>query len=607
MMEANGRKTRKHEQQQRARESSSAASVPPVAAGVALQDLQQSAGNHTVSEWLQAGPPLIQMKSNNGGSPDAAEQQADKVAENATPSPQVTPAKALIVDDAAKQLQPGQMGKSEFLSALRSSVCSAAEQSLADTMWSSMGCPYIDRWFSYYSNQSGTYVERALLKYAPEAASAQGAHDYIPIVTQQVRQGIGEWKETGEVTGLPAEFAGGEMPGASVSGLASSAVAEIGSTVSGAVSGIASSIGLKGRTHASGEVNDPVAIQAQLGPGQSLNSGVKSKMEDAFGMTFSGVRVHTDSKARELSTNLDARAFTIGNDIAFAAGEYQPDSLIGDALIAHELAHVAQQSGGNSPTPLGKGGTEYNSLEEDADVSAVGAMMSTLIGAKGRVTGISKQAMPRVRSGLRLQRCNSKKGHPDPKRFEEIKKILETIPTGKEALKIMEKYNVGVRFEAGSGTVYRDDGNYMVIDSSESTAEAALSFVHEIHHAKTENEKTEADVKALGREEYIKKEIEEEAEGTVKSIEAHMELEGTKIDVSKASFPLEAEYRAAYKTAVDAAKAADPKISEEQLKKVGREAGLKRVIKGFTEGEVHTSDKNITYREHYGKLWDNAH
>jgi hypothetical protein len=80
-------------------------------------------------------------------------------------------------------------------------------------------------------------------------------------------------------------------------------------------------------------------------PGQPLVAGTRAFMESAFGQGFSHVRIHTDTQAAALSAGLNARAFTIGQDIAFGVGEYQPGTLIGDALIAHELAHVIQQGG----------------------------------------------------------------------------------------------------------------------------------------------------------------------------------------------------------------------------------------------------------------------
>jgi hypothetical protein len=68
-------------------------------------------------------------------------------------------------------------------------------------------------------------------------------------------------------------------------------------------------------------------------------------MEPRFGADFSGVRVHTDGEADQISQDLSARAFTTGSDIYFGQGEYRPSSTGGQELLAHELTHVVQQSG----------------------------------------------------------------------------------------------------------------------------------------------------------------------------------------------------------------------------------------------------------------------
>ncbi len=64
---------------------------------------------------------------------------------------------------------------------------------------------------------------------------------------------------------------------------------------------------------------------------------------------FADVRVHCDGSAAEAAQALTARAFTLGNDIFFADGQYQPDSTTGRRLIAHELTHVLQARSTNSP------------------------------------------------------------------------------------------------------------------------------------------------------------------------------------------------------------------------------------------------------------------
>ena len=63
----------------------------------------------------------------------------------------------------------------------------------------------------------------------------------------------------------------------------------------------------------------------------------------ALGADFSGVKVHTDTKADALNRSLSAKAFTTGSDIFFSQGAYQPGSSSGKQLLAHELTHVVQQ------------------------------------------------------------------------------------------------------------------------------------------------------------------------------------------------------------------------------------------------------------------------
>lgn len=79
--------------------------------------------------------------------------------------------------------------------------------------------------------------------------------------------------------------------------------------------------------------------------GQPLPSDPRDFMEARFGSDFSMVRVHADPSAGELARHLQARAFTTGNHVFFAAGEFQPDREPGRHLLAHELTHVVQQRG----------------------------------------------------------------------------------------------------------------------------------------------------------------------------------------------------------------------------------------------------------------------
>jgi ABC-type phosphate/phosphonate transport system substrate-binding protein len=69
-------------------------------------------------------------------------------------------------------------------------------------------------------------------------------------------------------------------------------------------------------------------------------------MEPRIGADFGSVRVHTGSEAVQMNRELNAQAFTNGSDIYFGAGKYSPSSSDGKRLLAHELTHVVQQTGG---------------------------------------------------------------------------------------------------------------------------------------------------------------------------------------------------------------------------------------------------------------------
>jgi hypothetical protein len=92
------------------------------------------------------------------------------------------------------------------------------------------------------------------------------------------------------------------------------------------------------------------AVDDRRGRGQSLTDRTRAQMEPALQQDLSGVRVHNDGAADQLSSQFNAKAFTTGQDVFFRQGAYDPGSSGGDKLLAHELTHVVQQ--GNSPTKL---------------------------------------------------------------------------------------------------------------------------------------------------------------------------------------------------------------------------------------------------------------
>ena len=87
-------------------------------------------------------------------------------------------------------------------------------------------------------------------------------------------------------------------------------------------------------------------------PGQPLDEATRAYFEPHFGHDFSGVRVHTDAKAAESARAVDALAYTVGHDVVFGSGRYSSGTSEGKRLLAHELAHVVQQRGGDAGPSL---------------------------------------------------------------------------------------------------------------------------------------------------------------------------------------------------------------------------------------------------------------
>ncbi len=94
----------------------------------------------------------------------------------------------------------------------------------------------------------------------------------------------------------------------------------------------------------------PAAFAGTLsGGGQALPGHARRFFEPRFGRDLSDVRIHTDARAARAARTLHARAFTRGRDVYFGAGEFRPHESAGQKLLAHEIAHTLQQTGGGAP------------------------------------------------------------------------------------------------------------------------------------------------------------------------------------------------------------------------------------------------------------------
>ncbi len=352
------------------------------------QQVEQIVGTNAMQEapvslGLFTPAPMIQ-RATADETDDSVESDASEEPEGEATSPEA-PAAGLIVDDDAESVEPGQMRKSDFLAAARAAISSLIPEDQVET---------VDQQIEVYSGYDSAHLEHDLHAFAPETTGATAASEYIPAIRARVAQALG----AGQKAGRAASESRGGTEGAPSEGGASS-----GSSTE--------NLSLKKRDGGSRADATPRVIQSRLGSGRSLDSRIKGRMERAFGYGFSHVRVHADARSADLSARLNARAFTIGHDVAFGAGEYQPGTLIGDALIAHELAHVVQQGSTNAPAgPMQMGDAEYDGLEEEADRSAVGVIAAMMSGISGRAMEIAENTLPHLRSGLRLSRCNGCKG-----------------------------------------------------------------------------------------------------------------------------------------------------------------------------------------------------
>ena len=164
-----------------------------------------------------------------------------------------------------------------------------------------------------------------------------------------------------------------------------------------------------GVTEALPEVEE--AIQRARGSGRPLDSGLRVQMESAFGTDFANVRIHTDAEADTLNRTLGARAFTTSQDIFFRQGEYSSGSSKGQELLAHELTHVVQQTGGLQHKLLI--GASEDTYEQEANQVAQKVIGNTALRPDAH---IGSETHPSATPGL--VSCRTAMIEPDLQKFE---------------------------------------------------------------------------------------------------------------------------------------------------------------------------------------------
>ncbi|WP_426592342.1 DUF4157 domain-containing protein [Cellulomonas sp. McL0617] len=131
------------------------------------------------------------------------------------------------------------------------------------------------------------------------------------------------------------------------------------------------------------------ALERLRGAGARLSDSVAGPMGEAMGADLSGVRVHADSQADQISRSLQATAFTHGQDLYFTHGTYSPETPAGQRLLAHELAHVVQ---GRSGVHLSAAGAPTIGRAADPAEAAADAIAETALARLRRNRGTERVA-----------------------------------------------------------------------------------------------------------------------------------------------------------------------------------------------------------------------
>jgi hypothetical protein len=121
----------------------------------------------------------------------------------------------------------------------------------------------------------------------------------------------------------------------------------------------------------------------------TLPDSVRDRFESSLGVNLSSVRIHTGPDSQAAAASVGALAYTVGQDIHFAADQYDPSSRSGQHLLAHEVAHTVQQSG-RAATPQFK--LQVSSSGDAAEIEADRAANAMISGVPAAITAVSGSA-----------------------------------------------------------------------------------------------------------------------------------------------------------------------------------------------------------------------
>lgn len=176
-------------------------------------------------------------------------------------------------------------------------------------------------------------------------------------------------------------------------------------------------------------------------PGGQLAPATRTRFESSFGQSFRDVRIHTGAQAAASARAVEARAYTVGRQIVFGAGEFAPETPAGRGLLGHELAHVAQQTSARPAGDTLSIGNPYTALEREAESGGWGS---------GRTSPLALQQVQRVSIWQKIIRFFGAEGTFEDdelqkylKFLDEKKKIEDNYDSDNKAREIVRRWHAG--------------------------------------------------------------------------------------------------------------------------------------------------------------------
>lgn len=236
---------------------------------------------------------------------------------------------------------------------------------------------------------------------------------------------------------------------------------------------------LQRRANDQGAISEvpPIVHEVLRSPGQSLEPATRTFMESRFAQDFSQVKIHTDEKAQRSAKAVNALAYTVGKNIVFGTGQYEPQTESGKQLLAHELTHVQQQ--GQQPVlpnvPLTIASAN-SPLEQAAETNSSQRILQS---PKRSLHSPSNILLRQLRY---IEQVTGAEAQPFLERFDRSVQNLETVvrgSTGSEATDLLEAVASLRRLrEQGLVTCWRTSGGLYYASYDSATGQLRLHINH---------------------------------------------------------------------------------------------------------------------------------